>query len=132
MICSSCNTVYAPSEKELGKVDSLAGLCDSCGVKPHFLPFALAYFEGAVVGLITIEFIMLVFLSASARAAGVLGGVVLGACLAMYIFARRSVVVRYANEREKKAATWPHRVLGLVFGLGTATATFFIILSSSL
>lgn len=132
MICSSCHTVYAPSEKELGKVDTLAGLCEKCGAGPHFLPFALAYVEGAVVALITIEFIMLVFLAASARAAIVLGGSVLAACLAMYIFARRSAVVRYANERERNAATWPHRLLGLGFGLATATGAFFIVLSSSL
>ena len=132
MICSSCHTVYAPSDKELGKVDTLAGLCEKCSAGPHFLTFALASLEGAVVALITIEFIMLVFLSASARAATILGGSVLGACLAMYLYARRSAVVRYANQREKNAATWPHRLLGLGFGLATATATFFIILSSSL
>ena len=132
MICSSCHTVYAPSDKELGKVDTLAGLCEKCGAGPHFLPFAMAYVEGAIVALITIEFVMLVFLAASAKSAIVLAGSVLGACLAMYLYARRSATVRYANEREKKAATWPHRLLGLGFGLATSTATFFIILSSSL
>lgn len=132
MICTSCHTVYSPSEKELGKVDTLAGLCEKCGAGPHFLPFATAFVEGAVVALITIEFVMLVFLAASIQAAVILGGSVLTACLAMYLYARRSATVRYANEREKKAATWPHRVLGLGFGLATTTATFFIVLSSSL
>lgn len=113
-------------------MDTLAGLCEKCGAGPHFLPFATAYVEGAIVALITIEFVMLVFLGASAKAAVVLGGSVLGACLAMYVYARRSAPVRYANEREKRAATWPHRLFGLGFGLATSTATFFIILSSSL
>ena len=132
MICSSCHTVYAPSEKELGKVDTLAGLCEKCGARPHFLPFATAYIEGAGVGLVTIAFIMLVFLSSSVQAAAIFGGTVLAACLVMYVYARRSTVVRYANEREKRLATWPHRLLGMIFGLATAGAVFSIILASDL
>lgn len=132
MICSSCHTVYAPSEKELGKVDTLAGLCEKCGARPHFLPFAYAYIEGALVMLVTIEFIMLVFLSASARAALIFGIVVIAACLLMYIYARRSTIVRYANEREKRSATWPHRLFGMAFGVASAGAVFSIILATNL
>ncbi len=132
MICSACHTVYAPTEKELGKVESLAGLCEKCGAKPHFLPFAHAYIEGAVVGLVSITFIMLVFLSASVRAASIFIGTVAAACLLMYVYARRSTVVRYANERDKRSATWLHRLLGMVFGLATAGASFSIILASNL
>lgn len=132
MICSACHTVYAPTEKELGKVESLAGLCEKCGAKPHFLPFAHAYIEGAVVGLVSITFIMLVFLSSSVRAASIFIGTVAAACLLMYVYARRSTVVRYANERDKRSATWPHRLLGMVFGLATAGASFSIILASNL
>lgn len=132
MICSACHTVYAPSDKELGKVDSLAGLCEKCGARPHFLPFAYAYIEGAAVALVTIEFIMLVFLSATGTAAAVFGATVVAACLLMYVYARRSTVVRYANEREKRYATWPHRLLGMLFGVATAGAAFSIIVASNL
>ena len=113
-------------------MDTLAGLCEKCGARPHFLPFAFAYIEGAAVGLVTIVFVMLVFLSATGRAAAVFGGVVLAACVAMYGYARRSTIVRYANEREKRSATWPHRLLGMTFGLATAGAAFSIILATNL
>ena len=132
MICSSCHTVYAPSDKELGKVDTLAGLCEKCGKRPHFLPFATAYIEGAGVSLVTIAFIMLVFLSSSVRAAAIFGGIVLGSCLLMYVYARRSTVVRYANEREQRSATWPHRLFGIIFGLATPGVVFSIILATDL
>ena len=59
MICNGCQTVYAPSEKELGKVDTLAGLCEKCGTSPHFMPFALAYIEGAGIALVTILVLLL-------------------------------------------------------------------------
>ena len=123
MICSACHTVYSPSEKELGKVETLAGLCDKCGRKPHFLPFAIAFIEAAVVSLISIEFVIFVFLSGSAQAALALAGAVIFICIAIYLYARQSTIVRYANEREKKAATWPHRLFGMVFGTGTHPTT---------
>ena len=132
MICSACHTVYAPSERELGKVETLAGLCERCGSKPHFMPFALAYIEGAFAALVTIEFIMLAFMSVTIRAALVLAGAVLIAAAGMYGFARQSLVVRYANDRERRAATWPHRLLGMAFGIGTTLAIFIIIQTTGL
>ena len=120
-----CHTVYAPSEKELGKVDTLAGLCESAALDLIFLPFATAYIEGAGVGLVTIAFVMLVFLSSSVQAAAIFGGTVLASCLVMYVYARRSTVVRYANEREKRSATWPHRLLGMVFRAGDGRGRLF-------
>ena len=132
MICSACHTVYPASEQELGKVDSLAGLCEKCGSKPHFMPFAVAYTEAAVSGLLGIEFVMLAWLSGSIHAALWVAGCVLAACAAMLLYARRSSVVRYANEREKRADTWPHRLLGLAFGLATVAAVFAIILSTGI
>ena len=132
MICSSCHTVYAPSEKELGKVETLAGLCEKCGRKPHFLPFAFLFIEAAVVSLISIEFVIFVFLSGTAKAALVLAGSVISICLAIYLYARQSTIVRYANERERKTATWPHRLLGMIFGAGTALAAFIIIRTTAL
>jgi hypothetical protein len=132
LICSACHTVYAPSRRELGKVDSLAGLCERCGSRPHFMPFAIAYLEGAFSALVTIEFVMLVFMSVTARAALVLAGVVLGAGAAMYVYARQSHIVRYANAREQRAATWPHRLLGMAFGIATALAAFIAIQTTGL
>ena len=132
MICSACQTVYAPSERELGNVDSLAGLCERCGSKPHFMPFAIAYVEGAFAALVTIEFIMLLFMSVTPRAALVLAGTVVFAAAAMYIFARQSLIVRYANDRERRAATWPHRLLGMAFGIATTLASFIVIQTTGL
>ena len=132
MICSACHTVYAPSDRELGKVDTLAGLCERCGTKPHFMPFAVAYIEGAFAALVTIEFVMLVFMSVTPRAALVLAGAVAGAAAAMYLYARQSLVVRYANDRERRAATWPHRLLGMSFGVATSLAAFIIIQTTGL
>lgn len=132
MICSACHTVYAPSERELGKVDSLAGLCERCGSKPHFMPFAIAYVEGAFAALVTIEFIMLVFMSVTPRAALVLAGTVAFAATAMVIFARQSLVVRYTTDRERRAATWLHRLLGMVFGIATTLAAFIVIQTTGL
>lgn len=132
MICSACHTVYAPSERELGKVDSLAGLCERCGSKPHFMPFAIAYVEGAFAALVTIEFIMLVFMSVTPRAALVLAGTTTFAAAAMYIFARQSQVVRYVNDRERRAATWLHRLLGMAFGIATTLAAFIVIQTTGL
>lgn len=132
MICTSCHTVYAPSAKELGKVETLAGLCRKCGRKPHFLPFAFAFIEAAVVSLISIEFVIFVFLSGTPRAALVLAMSVLFICLAIYLYARQSTIVRYANERDRRAATWPHRLFGMIFGTGTALAAFIIIRTTAL
>jgi len=132
LICSACHTVYAPSDRELGKVDTLAGLCERCGTKPHFMPFAVAYIEGAFAALVTIEFVMLVFMSVTPRAALVLAGAVAGAAAAMYLYARQSLVVRYANDRERRAATWPHRLLGMSFGVATSLAAFIIIQTTGL
>lgn len=132
MICSSCHTVYAPNEKELGKVDTLAGLCAKCGKKPHFLPFAFAFIEAAVVSLISIEFVIFVFLSGTAKAALVLAGSVILICVAIYLYARQSTIVRYRNEQERKSATWPHRLLGMLFGTGTALAAFIIVRTTAL
>jgi hypothetical protein len=131
LICSGCQTVYAPSEKELGKVDSLAGLCEKCGTSPHFMPFAMAYIEGAGTALVTILVLLMVFMSGTLRAAAVLAGSVIFACLAMWTYARQSAIVRCANERDKRAATWPHRLLGLVFGVATSIATHVIIQTTS-
>jgi hypothetical protein len=124
--------VYAPSDRELGKVDTLAGLCERCGSKPHFMPFAVAFAEGAFAALVTIEFIMLVFMSVTVRAATVLAGTVFGACAAMYLYARQSSIVRYASDRERRAATWPHRLLGMTFGIASSLATFIIIQTTGL
>ena len=132
MICSACHTVYAPSEKELGKVDTLAGLCEKCGSRPHFMPFALAYVEGAAAVLFTILFVLLIFMSGSVRAAVVLSASVALACVAMLLYARQSTVVRYANERDRKAATWPHRLLGFAFGIGTPLLVFIAIQTTRL
>lgn len=132
MICSACHTVYAPSERELGNVDSLAGLCERCGSKPHFMPFAIAYVEGAFAALVTIEFIMLVFMSVTPRAALVLAGTITFAAAAMYIFARQSLVVRYATDRERRAATWLHRLLGMAFGIASTLAAFIVIQTTGL
>ena len=132
MICSACHTVYAPSDRELGKVDSLAGLCERCGSKPHFMPFAVAYIEGAFAALATIEFIMLVFMSVTPRAALVLAGSVLAAGAGMYLYARQSFVVRYTSDRERSAATWPHRLLGMMFGIATSLVTFIVIQTTGL
>ena len=132
MICSACHTVYAPSEKELGKVDTLAGLCEKCGSRPHFMPFAQAYVEGAGAALLVILALLLIFMSGSLRAAVVLAVCVIGACIAMLLFARQSTVVRYANERDRKAATWPHRLLGLALGVGTPAAIYITIQTTRL
>ena len=132
MICTSCNSVYAPSDKELGRVTTLAGLCEKCGTKPHFLPFAFAYIEGATGGLVLLAFVLFIFLSGSAKAIGVLTVSVMVACVAMYAYARKSSIVRYMSERERKDDTWLHRVLGVVFGLGTSAAVFVIILTTGL
>jgi hypothetical protein len=132
LICSACHTVYAPSERELGKVDSLAGLCERCGSKPHFLPFAIAYVEGAFAALVTIEFIMLVFMSVTPRAALVLAGIIAFAAAAIYIFARQSLVVRYTTDRERRSATWLHRLLGMAFGIATTLAAFIVIQTTGL
>lgn len=132
MICSACHTVYAPSEKELGKVSTLAGLCEKCGSRPHFMPFATAYTEGACAALATILFVLLIYLSGTVRAAVVLAVCVLAACLAMWLYARRSTVVRYANERDRNAATWPHRLLGFAFGVATPLVVFIMIQTTAL
>jgi predicted lysophospholipase L1 biosynthesis ABC-type transport system permease subunit len=96
------------------------------------MPFAMAYMEGAAIALVTILVLLMVFMSGTPRAAAILAGSVFIACLAMWIYARQSAIVRYANEREKRAATWPHRLLGLVFGVATSVATHIIIQTTSL
>ena len=96
------------------------------------MPFAIAYVEGAFAALVTIEFIMLVFMSVTARAAFVLAGAVVLAAAAMVIVAHQSLVVRYANDRERRAATWLHRLLGMAFGIATTLASFIVIQTTGL
>ena len=89
----------------------------------------MAYIEGAGTALVTILVLLMVFMSGTPAA--LLAGSVIFACLAMWTYARQSAIVRYANEREKRAATWPHRLLGLFFGVATSIATHVIIQTTS-
>ena len=86
----------------------------------------------AVVSLIAIEFVMFAFLSTTGKAALVLAVAVLLVCAAIYLYARKSTIVRFANEPDRSAATWPHRVFGMLFGMGTAIVAFIIVRTTAL
>ena len=123
MICSSCKSVYSPSPDELAQVETLAGLCDRCGTEPRLKRFAIALIEGAIAGVLVIEISLLLALLGGWRKAMIPPVVVVIICIAVYVFASRTELVRYRNREHRKKQTLGHRVtgwaIGLLLGVGT-------------
>lgn len=129
MICTSCETIYSPTEDELGKVDTLAGFCDKCGTEPRLKRFAVAFNEGAIAGVLAIEFLFLLVIISSWLKGLVPPLVVALICFAVYKFASRSEPIRYENKKHRLKATLIHRIVGGVLGFAVGLGTILAFLS---
>ena len=129
MICTSCSTTYSPSPEELGQVETLEGLCDRCGTEPRLKRFAISFIEGAIAGVVAIEFLLLLALLDGWRGALIPPIVVAIVCIAVYFFANRTEPVRYRTKKERKQQTKGQRLAGWLIGaaLGFSTLIGFVV-----
>ena len=128
MICSSCNAVYRPATEELGRVESISGFCNTCGTEPRLKRFAVAFTGGAVAGVLTLEFLLLLFLIGGATAILIPPLVVAVICLLVYGFASRSEPVRYRDVEHRRKETVGHRVGGWWLGYAVGVGTMLVFL----
>ena len=127
MICSACQTTYRPGSDQLGRVDSLLGLCDSCGTEPRAKAFGAAFLVGVVSGALAIEFLLLILLAKGIYAAVL--PLVLAALLGLvvYVATLRSKPVYDETEEERKKRTRSEEFAGHMTG---ALAGMMIVLAA--
>jgi len=123
LICSSCNTVYSPAPDQLGQVESLAGFCEKCGTEPRLKRFAVAFTEGAIAGVLSVEILLFFLILGGAYLFLIPPVVVAVICLVVYTFASRSEPVRYHDKKHRQKQTLGHRVAGWATGFVVGLTT---------
>lgn len=117
MICTSCKTIYSPAEEELGKVDSLAGLCEKCGTEPRFKRFAIAFAEAAIGSVLAIEALALLWLTRGWPLGLAPPLIVAIMCFVVYLIANQSQEKRHKSIKQRQKATRGQRIVGGAVGL---------------
>ena len=59
MICSECKNTYLSDPGDRADMESLYGLCASCGTEPRYRQFVLAFGRTSVTALLSLELILL-------------------------------------------------------------------------
>lgn len=122
MICSSCRSVFAAPADQLGTLETISGLCETCGTEPRLKRLARSFIEGAIAGVVSIEIFLLLLFLEDWRRALFLPLIVAIICAAIYGLAHKSKPIRYESEEHRKTTTKWQRIFGWAagfsFGIG--------------
>ena len=126
MICSACNSVYAPPDDLIGRVETLAGLCPTCGTEPKYKRLGRASIEGLIAGSVPAEFLLLLMFFSNWLKALAYPIFIALLCGAIYAISMRSEVITFKNEAERKRHMLWRRIFFGIVGFGAGFGALFL------
>ena len=130
MICSECRRSYQGAPGEVAARGTLAGLCAACGTQPRYASFAAGFGEGLVGIVVSLEVVLIAFLSGGWETIVVFIVSALVVFLLVRATALRSEPVTFRSDEEKKSGTRVQKFVGWISGIAVGALMFWALLET--